>query len=161
MHFILYLVYPYERYIYQVAVASLNGFTVQAQEFAATHRISTVHMAENQIIEFANEIGRCMAVAVTNSGQLLFLFRTAGVNNEFSDSYKLHWSNPSYPWELRSGNQVYLFQLPKSIMKLWLENSTNNLELKKRLLIARRFFDQYGCLLFEPLSADCENDFKR
>lgn len=152
------VVYPYERYTYQVAVASLSGFTVQAQEFAATHRIPllefdkmpfwsdfwmllgydnvsfgdsirghripAVHMAENQIIEFANEIGRRMAVAVTNSGQLLFLYRITRENNDFSDSYTLHWSNSSHPWELRSGNQVYLFQLPKSIMKLWLENST-------------------------------------
>ena len=157
------VVYPYERYTYQVAVASLSGFTVQAQEFAATHRIPllefdkmpfwsdfwmllgydnvsfgdsirghripAVHMAENQIIEFANEIGRRMAVAVTNSGQLLFLYRITRENNDFSDSYTLHWSNSSHPWELRSGNQVYLFQLPKSIMKLWLENSTNDLEL--------------------------------
>ena len=168
------VVYPYERYTYQVAVASLSGFTVQAQEFAATHRIPllefdkmpfwsdfwmllgydnvsfgdsirghripAVHMAENQIIEFANEIGRRMAVAVTNSGQLLFLYRITRENNDFSDSYTLHWSNSSHPWELRSGNQVYLFQLPKSIMKLWLENSTNDLELKKEAINCKAGF---------------------
>lgn len=168
------IVYPYERHTYQVAVASLSGFTFQAQEFAATHRIpllefnkmpfwsefwmllgydnnsigdsirrnriSAVYMAENQIIEFANKIGRCMAVAVTNSGQLLFLYRIKGENNEFSDSYTLHWSNPSQPWELRSGNQVYLFQLPESIMKLWLENSTNDLELKKEAINCKAGF---------------------
>lgn len=44
------------------------------------------------------------------------------------------WSDPSHSWKLQSGNQVYLFQLPKSIMKLWLENSTNDLELKKEAI---------------------------
>lgn len=95
------IVYPYERYTYQVAVASLSGFTVQAQEFAATHRIP--------LLEF---------------DKMPF------------------WSNLSQPWEMRSGNQVYLFQFPESIMKLWLENSTNDLELKKRLLIVRQVFYQ-------------------
>lgn len=87
------IVYPYERYTYQVAVASLSGFTVQTQEFAATHRIP--------LLEF---------------DKMPF------------------WSDPSHSWKLQSGNQVYLFQLPKSIMKLWLENSTNDLELKKEAI---------------------------
>lgn len=104
------------------------------------YRIPTEHMAENQIIRFANKIGRRMAVAVTNSGQLLFLYRITGKYNDFSDSYTLHWSNPSHPWELRSGNEVYLFQLPKSIMKLWLENSTNDLELKKEAINCKAGF---------------------
>lgn len=104
------------------------------------NRITEVDMTEGQVIEFANEIGRCMAVAVTNSGQLLFLYRTTGENNEFSDSYTLHWSNTSRPWELRSGNRVYSFQLPRSIMELWLENSTNDLELKKRAINCKAGF---------------------
>lgn len=98
------------------------------------NRIPAAHVTENQIIEFANEIGRRMAVAVTNAGQLLFLYRIIKEKNEFSDSYTLHWSNPSDPWELHSGTAVYSFQLPPKIMKLWLENSTNALELKKQAI---------------------------
>lgn len=33
------IIYNYERYSYQVAVASLNGYTLPAQKFAATYRI--------------------------------------------------------------------------------------------------------------------------
>ncbi|SFS23737.1 hypothetical protein [Enterocloster citroniae] len=32
------LVYNYPRYSYQVAIAAINGYTVQAQKFAATYR---------------------------------------------------------------------------------------------------------------------------
>lgn len=32
----------YSRYLYQVAIASLSGYTYQAQNFAATHRISLI-----------------------------------------------------------------------------------------------------------------------
>ncbi len=162
------LVYDYERYTYRVAVASLSGFTVQAQEFAASHRIpllefdrmpfwnafcellgyynvlavgrmrspriSPTHIAEDQIIEFADNIGRRMAVAITNSGQLLFLYRISGDENCFSTSYTLHWSEPSQPWQLKSGQQSYLFQLPKSIMKIWLKSSADDLALKKEAI---------------------------
>lgn len=35
---------------------------------------------------------------------------------------------------------MYLFQLPESIMKLWLENSTNDLELKKEAINCKAGF---------------------
>lgn len=40
------LVYKYTRYYYQVAVASFNGFTLPAQEFAVTHRIPLITFSE-------------------------------------------------------------------------------------------------------------------
>jgi len=40
------LVYKYTRYYYQVAVASFNGFTIPAQEFAVTHRIPLITFSE-------------------------------------------------------------------------------------------------------------------
>lgn len=162
------IVYDYERYTYQVAVAAFTGFTIQAQEFAASHRIPLLEfnkmpfwsdfcellgyyafyfgrnvgnhqtllnqINEEKIIEFASEIGRRMAVAITNSGQLLFLYRTSGNYNIFSDSYTLHWRKVSLPWEMHSGNQIYLFQLPKSIMRRWLDNSSSDLELKREAI---------------------------
>lgn len=164
------IVYDYERYTYQVAVASFTGFTIQAQEFAASHRIPLLEfnkmpfwsdfcnligyynfggneryrdiglnqINERQIIEFAREIGRRMALAITNSGQLLFLYRIPKCENDFqntfNDTYTLHWREVTLPWELHTGNQRYFFQLPKSIMKKWMENSTNDLELKKEAL---------------------------
>lgn len=152
------LVYDYERFSYQVAVAAINGFTVPAQNFAATHRIPLIEFdkmcfwgrfkelmnridssddfhlnekIETQIIELAKDIGRRTAIAITNTGQFLFLYRESGKENNFSDTYSLHWRKSEYLWELRSGNQVYRFQLPDSIMKKWLENVTNDLEMKR------------------------------
>lgn len=101
--------------------------------YCDTHPLSKhiEQIPEDQIINLANEIGQRMAVAVTNSGQLLFLYRTSGERTNFSDSYKLYWEDKTLLWTLQSGNQTYLFQLPKSISKKWLENISSDLELKQ------------------------------
>lgn len=167
--------YDYERYTYQVAIAAINGFTTQAQKFAATYRIPLIsferlpfwenfckmlepaqftyvrrkyaqrhdnpeEITEEQIISFANEIGQHMALAITGSGQLLFLYREAGEQNRFGEFYSLHWSAPDCPWVLESGDCSYLFQLPKSIMKQWLENATNDLEMKREAINCKANF---------------------
>lgn len=155
------LVYNYERFSYQVAVAAINGFTVPAQNFAATHRIPLIEFnkmsfwgafnnlldrieadndtdsnpdIENQLINFADNIGDKIAIAITNTGQLLFLYRVDGDENDFSDTYSLYWENPKQPWELISGEQHYLFQLPDSIMKKWLDNATNDLTMRRNAI---------------------------
>lgn len=171
----------YERYSYQVAIAAINGFTEQAQKFAATYRIplisferlpfwsdfirilkgpSPAHgnydnhvrsgytqhfnhnadITEERIIDFSNEIGKRMAVAITGSGQLLFLYREDGEQNQFDDYYSLHWSSPNHPWILRSGYNSYTFQLPESIMKQWLDNSSNDLEMKREAINCKATF---------------------
>ncbi len=167
--------YDYERYTYKVAIAAINGFTTQAQKFAATYRIPLIsferlpfwenfckmlepaqftyvrrkyaqrhdnpeEITEEQIISFANEIGQHMALAITGSGQLLFLYREAGEQNRFGEFYSLHWSAPDCPWVLESGDCSYLFQLPKSIMKQWLENATNDLEMKREAINCKANF---------------------
>lgn len=109
----------------------LEYYSVLAVKRMRGPRISPIHITEDQIIEFADEVGRRMAVAITNSGQLLLLYRVSGDENCFSDSYTLHWSEPSQLWQLKSGQQSYLFQLPKSIMKIWLKGSADDLVLKK------------------------------
>lgn len=161
------LVYNYERFSYQVAVAAINGFTVPAQNFAATHRIPLIEFnkmafwvpfknllaqiesldnfdvnqnIETQIIELADNIGQRTAIAITNTGQLLFLYRVLGDQNYFSDTYSLHWRNSEHPWELRSGDQIYMFQLPNSIMKEWLDNATNDLEMKRSAINCKTNF---------------------
>lgn len=168
----------YERYSYQVAIAAINGFTEQAQKFAATYRIPlisferlpfwcdflrilngpapeydnndrighTQHFSHNEeiteelIISFSNEIGKRMAVAITGSGQLIFLYREFGEQNQFDDYYSLYWSSSSDPWVLRSGDESYKFQLPDSIMKQWLDNSSNDLEMKREAINCKANF---------------------
>lgn len=164
------LVHDYERFSYQVAVAAINGFTIPAQNFAATHRIpliefdkmsfwggfnnlleqidtlgdSDLNMTEKaQIIEFAENIGKRIAIAITNTGQLLFLYRMLEgleTQNYFSDTYSLHWRDSEQPWELISGEQRYMFQLPNSIMKRWLDNATNDLEMRKNAIYCKKNF---------------------
>lgn len=164
------LVYDYERFSYQVAVAAINGFTIPAQNFAATHRIPLIEFdkmsfwgrlkwlleqidplddsdlnqnEETQIVELAENIGQGVAMAITNTGQLLFLYRVSEVTenqNYFSDTYSLGWRDPNQPWELISGEQRYMFQLPKSIMRKWLDNTTSDLEMKKNAVYCKTNF---------------------
>ncbi len=168
------VIYNYERYYYQVAIAAINGYTVPAQKFAATYRIPLLEFdkmpfwnkffavindnsfclnsrrayrdvsdnveTERRIIDLADDIGQHMAVAITNSGQMLFLYRLTGHQNQFADYYCLHWDEPKRPWKLTTGDQTYLFQLPDSIMKLWLDNATNELEMKKEAINCKASF---------------------
>ena len=164
-----------ERYSYQVAIAATNGYTTQAQKFAATHRIPLIELtkmpfwgefrlllqgpdvneiqrdyrrtayrqdaeADTRIEELANEVGKKMAVAITNSGQLLFLYRIRGIRTHFKDLYSLHWTDIHKPWRLDSGECSYLFQLPDSILKQWLEHASNELDTKKSAINCKASF---------------------
>ena len=92
------------------------------------------------IKEFAEEIGKKMAVAITNSGQLLFLYRIRGEQTHFENGYSLRWTNKREPWRLDSGECSYLFQLPDSIMKQWLEHSRSELDMKRSALNCKASF---------------------
>lgn len=154
------IISSYDRYTYQVAIVSLEGYTSQAQKFAATHRIPLIEFnkmvlvdkfeevweeisldsrltdneKEERINNLAERIGNKMAVAITNSGQMLFLYREFGEKNIFSDEYNLYWISPELSWKLVSGGIQYSFQLPKSIMEQWLNNVNNDLKMKKEAL---------------------------
>lgn len=153
-------IHNYQRFLYQVGVASMSGFTVPGQNFAATHRIPIIEFNKMPFWEeFCAAIGRdrkysavkrigrkvgsdeelqCIidqiagrsAVAITASGQMLFLYRATGDKTEFGEFYSLHWNSPQKPWILRSGGVEYHFQLPKYLLKFWLENSTTDLDRK-------------------------------
>lgn len=78
------------------------------------------------IERYADEIGRNMAVAITETGQMLFLYKNHTYNQiTFEDYYTLHWRNIKKLWELRSGNYSYLFELPTKIRDAWLNQSIN------------------------------------
>lgn len=191
------LVYNYTRYSYQVAVASLNGFTVPAQKFAATHRIPLIEFnklpfwqefvevmrrcrptfsiagcrddlrhdssdreIEDDILQFVNEIGEKMAVAITNSGQMLFLYRVSGNRTDFENEYSIYWQDSSSPWELRTGNNHFVFQLPKDIAKIWLSSSSNEIERRKEAINCKQnylssmvvYYREYGQPMIKMIS---------
>ena len=62
------------------------------------------------INSLADEISKNMAIAITNTGQILFLFRISGEANTFADFYTLHWHTKNEPWILRTNNLEYVFQ---------------------------------------------------
>lgn len=154
------IINKFERFSYQVAVASASGFTVQAQKFAATHRIPLIEFdkmpfwkqyrdvverfcEENQnedetiigkIFDLANDIGQRMAVAIANSGQIVFLYQEITKSINFSNDYSLHWVSPNLSWRMVTGNQSYLFQLPDNIMKQWLGNVESSLDMRKEAI---------------------------
>lgn len=166
------MTYNFTRYHYQVAVASLSGFTIPAQKFAATHRISLIefdkmpfwddfcnclrnrgvfngtygmyldkdnkindeNMLEKCVTDFADNIGRNMALAITNSGQLLFLYNIDKESIKFGDFYSLYWTSDEKLWQLRTNNNTYVFQLPQVIADEWIYNTHSELELRKEAI---------------------------
>lgn len=186
------MTYEHQRFLYQVAVASMSGFTVPGQNFAATHRIPLIefnkmpfweefyaaighsdrfsvarrqfHVPENdyELNEIIEQIASKSAVAITGSGQMIFLYRTRGTETEFDDYYSLHWNTPYDPWTLRSGGVEYGFQLPKHILKLWLENSTTDLDRKINAITCKTnflsnmvvYYSRYNCPRIKMISID-------
>jgi hypothetical protein len=107
------IVHNHQRYLYQVAVASTSGFSGPAQNFALSHRIPLIEvnkmpfweefyavarrtykctaemeyhtmMADDrQLRDVIYEIASKSAVAITNTGQMLFLYRISGGKTDF------------------------------------------------------------------------------
>ncbi len=90
--------------------------------------------SETQLYDLADRIGQRMAVAITSSGQMLFLYHMTDQGIHFNQYYSLHWTGPQQPWILRTGGEEYLFQLPESILKTWLSKSTDELEMKREAI---------------------------
>ena len=115
---------------------------------------------ENIAIRFANDIGEKMAVAITNSGQMLFLYRISGNRTDFENEYSIYWQDSSSPWELRTGNIRYVFQLPKDIAKIWLNNSSNEIEMRKEAINCKNnylsnmvvYYREYGQPMIKMIS---------
>lgn len=150
--------YSYIRYTYQLAVASTSGFTACAQEFAATHRISLIEfnklsfwnglmeilgedkenvaIEEDKLKKIVKQISSHMAVAITNIGQLLFLYCQNG-NEEVdfeTNEYDISFKNKNEPWTLKCGNKEYSFQLPEHIAESWIEYSEYEIKRKKEVI---------------------------
>lgn len=96
--------------------------------------------SENRLLELADKIGQRMAVAITNSGQMLFLYHTTDEHIHFNEYYSLHWEDSKEPWILRSDQEEYLFQLPESILKVWLNKSTYELKMKREAINCKANF---------------------
>lgn len=155
------LTHQFDRYDYQVAIAAMNGYTIPAQKFAATYRIPLLEFnqmpywdefcdilhqeeayegnpeTEYRIQRLADRIGKKTAVAITNSGQLLFLYCVEGKKRFDGSMYTLHWDRPGVAWRLRCGKSTYAFQLPEAILHLWLDKSTDELSRKREALYCK------------------------
>lgn len=187
------IVYSHQRFMYQVAVASTSGFSGPAQNFALSHRIPLIEVnrmpfwdefyatarktytyadvskkreitADGQQLEaIIHEIASKSAVAITSTGQMLFLYRTSDGKTIFDDSYSLYWNSPDEPWTLYSGGESYQFQLPKQILQYWLESSASDFERKINAINCKATFfsnmvvyysDEYGRPKLKMISID-------
>ena len=187
------IVHSHQRYLYQVAVASTSGFSRPAQNFALSHRIPLIEVNkmpfweefyaaarrtynyvdvvgyrkmtadDRHLTEIINEIAAKSAVAITNTGQMLFLYRISNGETKFDDRYSLHWNRPDEPWTLCSGQEKYQFQLPKHILQYWLESSTTDLDRKVNAINCKANFfsnmvvyysDEYGHPKLKMVSID-------
>ena len=76
--------------------------------------------------------------------------------------YSLHWVDPQKPWILRSGHEEYLFQLPESILKEWLNKSTDELEMKREAINCKAnllsnmvvYYTEHGQPVIKMISID-------
>lgn len=157
------ITYSYTRYYYQIAVASMNGFSIQAQKFALTHRISLIDFSrlpfwhkvfesfekclvgttseEMDILKYAEKVSKNMAIAVLNSGQLLFLYNEKEDDEvEFKDFFTLSWESPESLWRLTSGDKSYVFALPDLIRDKWLDDSIKDSIKENAILCKESFF---------------------
>ena len=158
------LTYQLDRYDYQVAIAAMNGYTVPAQKFAATYRIPLLEFnqmpywdefcdilhqeevhednpeTEYRLQRLADRIGEQTAVAITNSGQLLFLYCVNGEKRFDGSMYTLHWDKQGAAWQLCCGESTYDFQLPEALLHLWLDKSTDELSRKREALHCKEEF---------------------
>lgn len=117
---------------------------------------------EQQINGIADKIGSSMALAITNSGQLLFLYKLNGEHVCFDDHFELYWGNPKNIWQLKSGNSTYVFQLPEDILKSWLKKSNDELEMRQEAINCKAtyfsnmvvYYTEYGLPTIKMISID-------
>lgn len=157
------ITYDYTRYQYQIAVASISGFSTQAQKFALTHRITLIDFTKlpfwkgveklilhklpfvvddsliGEVERLAIEIATKMAIAVLDSGQLLFLYNVSNNEMRFNDHYTLHWENINSLWSLICADNKYVFNLPTLIRNNWLENSSKR-TLQENAIVCKQEF---------------------
>ena len=103
-----------------------------------------------------------LLLTVTVFPVIIFLYRTTGETNEFDDYYSLHWRSSEGPWTLRSGKNEYLFQLPESILKVWLNNSSTDLDTKREAINCKAsflsnmvvYYSEYGRPMIKMISID-------
>lgn len=80
-------------------------------------------------------ISKRTAVAISNSGEILMLFRINEDVNNFEDEFTMHWaSEDKRLWSIKSGDTKYIFTLPNEVLKNWLDKSINDIELKANAL---------------------------
>lgn len=148
----------YDRCIYQVAVASMSGFTTQAQKFAATHRIALIefdkmnfwvdfkevlhNISENESWNEAEKQEKIIRYADSISEKMLWQSQILG-KYYFSIErweYRLLWISPKLSWKMSVGGCLYDFQLPDVILKQWINNMSTDLERRREAISLKEKF---------------------
>ena len=143
----------YRKTMFQVAVASMNGFTKPAYEFAYTHGIplisferspfsddlnrlfgemSSVDVDDAAIDELIDRISNRIALGINALGQFFIMFSEKRIKQIKDLNYTLHWESVSDPWVLRTNEYELEFWLPDELMREWLYESAT--KIKQRAL---------------------------
>jgi hypothetical protein len=142
----------FPRFNYQVALASLTGFKITSEEFALTHRIPLINfqnfafgpklydclfdqsipweMIERNVCEIIEEYKNKFVIAITESGDFLFLYSETGnvewLFDRFENDIEIHWGAEKRLWEInlvdKPDKKIY-FELPKRIFEQWLKSN--------------------------------------
>lgn len=147
-----------------MAVASTNGFSIPAQNYAATYRIPLIDFSGLDIMreytrilsrarrndnnidddydyddsvvydvkDYAEGKGRCIALAITNGGQMILLYGERPFYYIEDELYSLRWESIDKPWMMSVGGETFWFQLPKTIKKKWIEQTCLDARLRGR-----------------------------
>lgn len=176
--------YPFDRYIYQVALASVSGFTRPAIEFAQVHRIPLISFAEGEIFEplrdvikyfdtgkfsysdlddifwgdynndvyeiarffeSVEELKEQVRIGIMENGTILFLCcEDDCISDTACNEFTLYWGYEKNSWILTNDNTRYYFELPKEMMKDWINESRKHekdfYQRMKVLNIQKKYF---------------------
>lgn len=106
-------------------------FFRQPKDFIAPQKISN-------FVECVEDLATRINIGILDNGLLLFLLEGYKKDDqfpEFSDGFTLHWTNENNLWILSSTNATYYFELPKELIKIWINSDNKNsgaLSLKEK-----------------------------
>lgn len=172
----------YTRYSYNVAIASTSGFADQAQSMAATYRIPLIELNKypfwetwkkalpcfevksdcydkKAVLDYISDLCKGMALAITNTGQLVFLYNSEKRIRFPSDKCDISSTKKGESWMLKCSKEEYFFSLPEQIKEHWInEENKSDIIIDDDRIVTRMvaFFRKNGQPQIKMLSINLD-----